>query len=243
MILAIDAGNTRTKWGVFDEAGEMAAQGAVDNSQLDRLALDGAAWIGCRRAVVSNVADGEVEQQLQTLLEAQQLPALWVKSEAAACGVINNYARPGQLGTDRWAALVAAWNLCREPCVVATAGTALTVDALSADGVFLGGLIVPGLQMMRESLAAGTAGLPLARGNLCEYPTGTADAIYSGAINAMAGAVERMCARLEERENRPSRCLLSGGDAAMIIPALHRPAEIADNLVLQGLFLIEREHQ
>jgi type III pantothenate kinase len=242
MILAIDAGNTRTKWGVFDAAGENVAQGVLENSQFDQMIRESVAWAGCRRAVVSNVAGTAVERQLRSLFERLQLPVLWAKAEAASCGVTNGYESPGQLGTDRWAALLAAWNRYREPCVVAMAGTALTVDALSANGVFLGGLIVPGLQMMHQALAAGTAALPLAEGDLCEYPTDTAAAIYSGGINAMAGVVERMCARLEERESRPPRCLLSGGDAARLAAALHAPFEIADGLVLEGLYLIESEH-
>jgi type III pantothenate kinase len=241
MILAIDSGNTRTKWGVFDTSGEMAAQGAVDNSYLGWLAQDGAAWTGCSRAVVSNVAGGAVGQQLQTLFEALQLPALWVKSGAAACGVVNNYASPEQLGTDRWAALVAAWNRYRQPCVVATAGTALTVDALSARGEFLGGLILPGKTLMHESLADGTEALSVGQGRLHDFPSRTEDAIASGIAFAMAGAVERQCAALERREGT-MRCLLSGGDGQWLAAALPRPAEIADNLVLNGLFLIEREH-
>jgi type III pantothenate kinase len=241
MILAIDAGNTRTKWGVFDASGEMAAQGAVANSQLGRLVQDSAAWAGCRRAVVSNVAGEVVDQQLRTLFEARQLPVRWVRSEAAACGVINNYARPEQLGTDRWAALVAAWNRYRQPCVVATAGTALTVDALSAQGEFLGGLILPGRALMHESLAAGTAALSIGQGVLCDFPSRTEDAIASGIAFAMAGAVERQCAVLERREGA-LRCLLSGGDAQWLAAALPKSAEIVDDLTLRGLFLIEREH-
>jgi len=241
MILAIDAGNTRTKWGVFDASGEMTAQGAVDNSQLDRLVQDSAAWAGCQRAVVSNVAGEVVDQQLRALLDARQLPVRWVRSEAAACGVINNYARPEQLGTDRWAALVAAWNQCRQPCVVAMAGTALTVDALSAQGEFLGGLILPGRALMHESLAVGTDALSVGQGKLCDFPSRTEDAITSGIAFAMAGSVERQCAALERREGGVI-CLLSGGDAQWLAAALPRPTEIIDDLTLRGLFLIEREH-
>jgi type III pantothenate kinase len=241
MILAIDAGNTRTKWGLFGVLGEMVAQGALDNSQLGQMVHDSAAWAGCRRVVVSNVAGRAVESQLQALLEARQLPALWVKSEAAACGVINNYACPELLGTDRWAALIAAWNYYRQPCVVATAGTALTVDALSAQGEFLGGLILPGKALMHESLAYGTKVLSVGQGESCDFPSCTKDAIASGIAFAMAGAVERQCAVLERREGAV-RCLLSGGDGQWLAAALQRPSELEDNLVLNGLFLIEREH-
>jgi type III pantothenate kinase len=241
MILAIDAGNTRTKWGLFGASGEMVAQGTLDNSQLGQLVQDSVAWVGCRRAVLSNVAGKAVELQLQTLLDAWQLPALWVKSEAAACGVINRYVRPEQLGTDRWAALIAAWNLYRQPCIVATAGTALTVDALSAQGEFLGGLILPGKALMHESLAYGTEALTVGQGRSCDFPSRTEDAIVSGIAFAMAGAVERQCAKLERREG-DVRCMLSGGDGQWLAAVLPRSVEIVDNLVLNGLYLIEREH-
>jgi type III pantothenate kinase len=219
----------------------MVAQGSLNNSQLGQLVQDSAALVGCRRAVVSNVAGSAVKLQLQALLEARQLPVLWVKSEAAACGVINNYACPERLGTDRWAALIAARNLYRQPCIVATAGTALTVDALSAQGEFLGGLILPGKALMHESLAYRTEALSVGQGKSCDFPSSTKDAIASGISFAMAGAVERQCAVLERREGAV-RCLLSGGDGQWLAAALSRPAEVEDNLVLNGLFLIEREH-
>lgn len=242
MIVAIDAGNTRTKWGVLDSSGALLHQGAVENSQVHTLANASQDWLGCRRAVVSNVAGAAVAEILQSLCKNLQLPLITVTAKASACGVTNGYTRPEQLGSDRWAALLAAWNRYREPCVVATAGTALTVDALSAQGEFLGGLIVPGWRMMQSSLASGTAGLGALEGHLQYFPVNTGDAICSGAWLAMAGAVEKMCNSLQEREGRTPRCVLSGGDAARLQAALSSPAEIADNLVLHGLWLIEREY-
>lgn len=241
MILTIDAGNTRTKWGVFDETGELVALGALNNGQIERLALEDAAWEGCHRAVVSNVAGEALGQQLRSQFAAQQLPALWAKAEAETCGVTNGYAHPRQLGTDRWMALVAAWNRYQQPCVVAMAGTALTVDALSAQGEFLGGLILPGKTLMQAGLVAGAAALNIPLGEVREFPTNTGDAVASGLAFAMAGAVARQCSALEQREGSV-RCLLSGGDAPWLAAALPETVEIVDNLVLQGLFLIEREH-
>lgn len=242
MIVAIDAGNTRTKWGVLNETGELLAQGAVDNADLDRLASVAGQWQGCRRMVVSNVAGEAMAAQLAVLSRQCQLPLLMAVSAPAACGVTNLYAHPGQLGVDRWLALVAAWNRGHAPCVVATAGTALTVDALSSQGEFLGGLIVPGLRLMQASLATGTAGLPVQAGQFQALPRETGDAIYSGVLMAMAGAVERMRQTLQAREGRAPRCLLSGGDAPLLEAALPGYVEIADNLVLHGLWLIEKEH-
>jgi type III pantothenate kinase len=242
MIVAIDAGNTRTKWGVLDSSGAILQQGAVGNSQLHGLTGISDSWRGCRRVVVSNVAGASVASRLQALCGEVSLPQLTVQATATACGVVNGYLQPGQLGSDRWAALVAGWNRHREPCVVVSAGTALTVDALSSRGEFLGGLIVPGWHMMQASLASGAAGLAAAAGDLQHFPVRTADAMCSGAWLAMAGAVEKMHHALQVREGRTPRCLLSGGDAAGLQAALSCPAEMTDNLVLRGLWLIEQEY-
>ncbi len=243
MIVAIDSGNTRTKWGVFDASGTLLSQGDVENDRLDSLLPVAQGWAGCRRAVVSNVAGAAIAGQLQSICANQQLPLLTVTSTASACGVTNAYARPGQLGSDRWAALVAAWHRYGGPCVVATAGTALTVDALSSRGEFLGGLIVPGWRMMQAALASGTAGLAVTEGHLQHFPVNTGDAICSGAWLAMAGAVEMMRDSLQAKEGFAPRCVLSGGDASGLQAALSSSAEIADNLVLHGLWLIEREYE
>lgn len=240
MIVAIDAGNTCCKWGVFDASGVLVRQGTIDTAQVTALAHAGQDWLGCRRVVLSNVAGAAVGRQLQAVCDQLGLPLMTIVATPSACGVTNGYLPPALLGVDRWAALVAAWNRYREPCVVATAGTALTVDALSSQGEFLGGLIVPGRRMMQSALAAGTAGLGEPAGVLQHFPVNTGDAICSGAWLAMAGAVERMCHALQAREGRAPRCVLSGGDAAGLQVVLPSPAEIADNLVLHGLWLIER---
>ncbi len=111
---------------------------------------------------------------------------------ASAGGVVNGYDNPAQLGADRWAALIGARGLHAGPALVVMAGTATTVDCLDAQGVFRGGLILPGLDLMRRSLARNTAGLPEACGGYRVLPTNTDDAIVSGCIAATVGAIERM---------------------------------------------------
>ena len=251
MILAIDAGNSRTKWGVFDAPGELKAHGVCLNAELAKTALP-VAWRGCNRAVLSNVAGAAVAEALQVRLDALAIPVRWVTASASACGVKNNYAKPQQLGSDRWAALVAVWQHYRAPCIVVSAGTALTVDALGlgeerGQGIFLGGLIVPGFSLMRNSLVERTAGLSQLNGSLQDFPVNTGDAIYTGAVSVMAGAVASMLAKLQQHESQKPCCILSGGDAALLAEALQGTAianqvVIADNLVLQGLLLIEREN-
>lgn len=241
MILAVDAGNTRVKWGVFEASGTLLAHGSLEHALLGQLAAVMNTWPACRRMVVSNVAGDAVAGQLVAMAQAAGLSVSMIEAAASACGVRNRYEIPARLGPDRWASLVAAWHRAPSACVVVTAGTALTVDALSSQGEFLGGLIVPGWQMMRAALVAGTAGLSPQEGHWDAFPQNTADAMHTGCLSAMAGAVERVHRTLQEREGAPPRCLLTGGDAALLQPLLFMPLEIADNLVLQGLWLIERE--
>jgi type III pantothenate kinase len=239
VILAVDAGNSRTKWGLFDAAGTLLRHGAVDNHDIARLEQDWRDVPGELRVVVSNVAGAAVATRLQAVCDRLAWPLRWIVASSAAGGVRNGYAQPQQLGTDRWAALVAAWNEYRAPCVVASAGTALTVDALSGDGEFIGGLIVPGLSLMRAALGSGTAGVGEAAGHWREFPISTADAVHSGALAAMGGAVRHMKAMLAAREGRASLCLLAGGDAEALADILDFPVLPAPHLVLRGLFLIE----
>ncbi|HEY3299894.1 MAG TPA: type III pantothenate kinase [Methylophilaceae bacterium] len=259
MILAIDAGNTRTKWGLFDEANLMHAQGAVLNGEIGASqAWRDCPWHLCKKAVVSNVAGVEIGAQLQALFDSHEVDSHWVKSSVAACGLINGYEQPDTLGSDRWLAMIAAWHTLQVPCVVVSAGTALTIDAITFAGNssdnqarFMGGLILPGLQMMQSHLAQNTAQIGLKQGRLQDFPRNTGDAVYTGAIRAMAGAVSDMVNRLavhqtEQGRHHTNRCMMTGGDANVLAEALHAQASLAcevivvENLVLQGLLLIER---
>jgi len=228
MILCLDAGNTRLKYGLFDGAG-WHKQRALDYPQLDdlpaRLREKPARIVAC------NVAGEEVRLRIEALAEQIGVPLDWLTSSFAACGVSNGYDNPRQLGADRWAALIAARALHEGPCVVVMAGTATTIDALDANGLFRGGLILPGLTLMRAALARNTADLPHAAGHYEPQPTNTDDAIVSGAIHATLGAIERMRATL----GADALCLLSGGAAAELAPHLDPPQRLIDNLVLEGL--------
>jgi type III pantothenate kinase len=117
------------------------------------------------------------------------------------------------------------------------AGTALTIDALDATGVFRGGVILPGMNMMLQALAENTAALRVPPGRYHDFPINTADALYSGAVQALSGAIEQMRARLGGDETRP-RVIMSGGAAPEIAPHLTAPVEVVDNLVLEGVLAL-----
>ncbi|MDP2785538.1 MAG: type III pantothenate kinase [Sulfurimicrobium sp.] len=235
-ILAVDAGNTRIKWGLYSN-GHWLAQGWTAtaqphlDSQLGKLPVP-------EKIIVSNVAGSDAAQAIENMCTAWNSAPHIVRAQADQCGVSNGYAAPQQLGSDRWAALIAAHHLYPgHDALVTQVGTAVTIDALAADGRFLGGLILPGLNLMLDSLACNTAGLTPQHGKFAAFPDNTADAMFSGAANAIAGAVERSYRQLA---NHPI-CLLSGGDVDILLPLLAIPAQKVENLVLEGLLRIALE--
>jgi type III pantothenate kinase len=237
-LLAIDAGNTRIKWGLH-EGGTWRATGAVATAEAHTLAAMLAAHGRIDQAIASNVAGPAVERELAAAAQRLGATLRLVHPGAREAGVVNGYREPAQLGPDRWAALVAARASGPGPKVVATAGTALTVDALSAAGEFLGGLIVPGPALMRRALQSGTARLREIDGTDSDFPASTPDAITSGAIQACAGAIAQVVERLARREGARPDVLLSGGAAREIAPRLAMPYTLRENLVLDGLVRLE----
>lgn len=243
-VLAIDAGNSRIKWGVADARGWLRC-GAIDTPGATHIAQAVGEIAAPACVVVSNVAGADVREALLRALSPFAAGWIWVQGHAEQCGVKSGYADPAQLGSDRWAALIGAWKLYGTACIVVNAGTTMTVDALSGEGVFLGGIIVPGLTLMREAMARGTAQLKFSEGAFCYFPDNTADAMMSGAINALAGAIDRMRFYMQETGQAHRRgeplTLLSGGAASVLQPRLNARAELVDNLVLEGLLAIAGE--
>ena len=228
MLLCLDAGNTRLKYGLREGA-EWRVQGALDYAEVatlpQRLPAPPARIVAC------NVAGDPARRHIETLAAQLRVPLDWLTSSASACDVTNGYDTPQQLGADRWAALIGARALHADACVVVLAGTATTIDALDAQGRFRGGLILPGLALMRSALARNTADLPDARGLFRQLATNTDDAIVSGALHATLGAIERLRASQEAG----LACLLSGGAATELVPHMTHPYRVIDNLVLEGL--------
>lgn len=229
MILCLDAGNTRLKWGLRD-GGQWAAQGVCAHAAIDGLAA--ALPVRPGRVIACNVAGEAVAAAIEKLARVLAVPLDWFKSSVSAGGVSNGYDNPAQLGADRWAALIGARALHAGSALVVMAGTATTIDILDADGTFRGGLILPGLDLMRASLARNTAGLPEARGAYRAVPTNTDDAIVSGALHATLGAIERMGRRAASAD---FQAVLSGGAADALAPHLDLPLRRVEHLVLEGL--------
>ncbi|MBI3222036.1 MAG: type III pantothenate kinase [Nitrosomonadales bacterium] len=237
MMLLIDAGNTRIKlarvsgdvWPAVDE---------LPSRQADELPQYFAGLPEIQEVWVCNVAGEAVAQHIRAGCEARCWKPRFITARSVQCGVSNGYTQPEQLGCDRWAALLAAWHLVRGACLVVNCGTATTVDALSGQGEFIGGLILPGVELMQRSLSEAAAQLSMAQGGYQPFPQDTAAAIFSGSIQASCGAIERQYALLGDDA---APVLLSGGAAGLLRPHLKLPLRVTDNLVLQGVWLIAQE--
>lgn len=231
MKLLLDIGNSRLKWGLLNK-GQWVAQGALDHDT----AWDFEAILPPAGGLVSaagvNVAGPAMAARVEAALAPWQVLVRWVLPAAECAGVCNGY-DPKQLGADRWAAVLGASRRHSGAALVVTAGTATTIDLLTDERVFLGGLIIPGVDLMKRALAGNTAQLPFADGVPAEVPTRTVDAIHMGCLHAQAGAIERMFRRLAGQ--RQPVCLLNGGAGPLIAPMLDLPVVLADNLVLDGV--------
>jgi len=240
MILLVDIGNSRIKWECW-EGGRLSAEGSSLrpsqglNEAFETMWMD----LAPRRVVVSNVAGEEVAARLTSWCgERWTVIPQFVRTQAAGYGVRNGYEDYRQLGVDRWLALIAAWRRCQDSACVVDCGTAVTLDALSPSGDHLGGMIMPGLVLMRNSLLRHTEGIRTQdKGRVTPLACNTRDGVTAGSAYAVAGGVDRFVFELKARLDEV-RCIITGGDAECLLPFLTNRFESIRNLVLQGLAIV-----
>lgn len=241
MNLLVDMGNTRIKWTLAASPDRLQMASAAYQAPLP-VFLDGhwAKLAPPARLVVASVVGDERTHQLQDWVAAHwAVPVSVLKARREMLGVKNSYDQPAALGSDRWAALIAARHLDPTAACIIDCGTAVTVDALAADGEFLGGVILPGLSLMRESLKAGTAGIRASEGTAVTcLARSTAQAVAAGALFGLAGALERIVVEQQRTLGEGLRVLLTGGDAEVLLPYLRYPVRHMPDLVLRGLAVV-----
>jgi type III pantothenate kinase len=247
---AIDIGNTRLKWALYaapHPGAVLLAQGAVFLETIDDLAEGEWKTLAAPASMLGCVVAGEaVRRRVEEQLELWDVEPRWVVPSAHAGGVANGYDHPNRLGADRWTALIGARHRvlaqgAPRPALVVMVGTAVTVDALDAEGRFIGGLILPGFGLMLRALEMGTAGLKAPTGEAVDFPTNTSDALMSGGSHAIAGAIERMHRRLRERTGQAPLLLMSGGAAVKLEPIVELPFETVDTLIFDGLLVLQSQ--
>jgi len=238
MNLLIDIGNTRIKWAIT-QAGELILGQALVNHQLDRADLV-ESWK--RLTPPRNIGLACVSGNHLANLVQSVAGELWpgadvvrVKSQASGFDVRNAYRQAETLGVDRWLALIAVRHYYQLPACIVDCGTAITVDLIDADGIHQGGLICPGLALMKKSLTQNTAALQLDKAH---YTPGLADftgaAIHSGTLYAACGLIEHVLTS----QAKPPQLIITGGDAAVVAPELNIQSVIDTALVFRGLSLV-----
>ncbi len=240
-------GNTRLKWALYETphpAAALLAQGAEFLDHIDRLSDTAWARLPAPSRMLGCVVAGHaVKRRVEEQMELWDAPPQWVVSSAREAGLTNGYDHPTRLGCDRWVAMIGARQRMlaqgpARPLVVVMVGTAVTVEAIDAEGRFLGGLILPGHGIMLRALESGTAGLHVPTGEVRLFPTNTSDALTSGGTYAIAGAVERMVQHIIAHCGAEPACMMTGGAGWKMAPSMTRPFELVDNLIFDGLLTI-----
>ena len=238
--LLLDGGNSQLKWawvenGTFTEVSRAPYR---DLTQLGeewlQFADEDVKIVGC--AVCGSVKKAMVEEQLTR-------PVEWLSSMPQALGIRNHYRRPEEHGSDRWFNALGSRRFTQNACVVVSCGTAVTTDALTEDNHYLGGTIMPGFHLMKEAMALKTANLNRPIGKVYPFPTTTPNAIASGMMDAVCGALMMMHGRLKDKTGggKPVDIIITGGGAARVVQALpesfvhDNQVKIVDNLVIHGL--------
>ena len=247
-LLTVDLGNSRLKWALWKGA-QIATGGAVEY----RKHAPDQPWQHCwgelaapQRLVVVSVAPPETDSTLSGWCSANWgIEPEFLRSSAQAGGVVNAYHDPSRLGVDRWVALIAAHRSFpgRAVCV-ADCGTAVTVDRLDSSGRHLGGVILPGLKLMQESLYSATAGITARDPSGLEQNSlgrDTASGTALGCSYAVAGAMERVAGDPAEGAQEVV-CLVTGGAAQRLLPCLTGRWQLRPELVLEGARILADEH-
>lgn len=247
MVLLVDAGNSRLKWSELDAAGNVSAQQARAYAGRPALAvfidlLDD--YPEVEHITLVHVLTHLFDDSVQEACAQRGVSLHVVRSVATAYGITSGYQNPTALGADRFVGLVAGHRLAvGRPCLVIDCGTAITVDAVECDGRHLGGLILPGLQLSAEALIARAQGrLSLSFELPGIFADGTARAIGSGCLFGLVGAIEGICARMQQAMSAPPLRVVTGGDAAHLRQWLQGDYLLQPDLLMYGLrYITEQE--
>jgi len=237
MILLVDVGNSRMKW-AFLRDGALLDRGSLGRAQVDAGGpLD--AWpdnAEVDRVLICSVAGAGLDARLEALVRGRLgLSPEWFRARRKTLGIVNAYAEPSHLGSDRWAALLGARGLAGGAVGVVDCGTALTLDVVDAGDRHLGGFIIPGPDLARDSLLSRTGSVREAAGDVDGVlGRSTAACVTNGTLLGLAGAVERWIAEVEAGQERVD-WFATGGAWPRLAGLVRRELRHEPDLVLEGL--------
>lgn len=247
-MMLLDVGNSSVKWALCRES-RLAERGRFIHIGNDFSRLASEAWGHLPEpaaVTVANVAGRRMEQAITGWTRAKwNITPGYLRATGTAAGVQNAYTDPARLGVDRWASLVAAHRDYDGPVCIIDCGTAITMDAVDADGVHLGGLIMPGLGSMKRSLVTDTADIRIA-GDDSHLPQtllarDTRDAVNYGVVYMAAAAIDRIILDFGAAPGERAEVIITGGDADVLLPLLARRPRHDPDLVLRGIAVLAGE--
>ena len=246
MMLLCDVGNARIKWALASDRGGLERGAALmhrDHHSLSAELERSLASLGpVERVVACSVASPDVNESLEKCArDLWSLSPQWMPARRRGWGVQCAYAAPESMGADRWAMLVGARRRHPGGACVASCGTAVTVDLLGGEGRHLGGVILPGVSLMRRTLVENTALIAPSTGKVAAFPDNTPDAVATGTALAAASTVDRLFEELRRTSGPDVVCVLCGGDAEEVRALMVRDALVRRGLVLEGLAVMACE--
>lgn len=243
MILEVDFGNTRIKWR-FIEAGlarDEPGHASVVSSSVSIFLAELQKFQKPEQVRVASVRkDDSLEEFSHWLKDNWGISPRLASVTQQCAGVTNSYAEVSRMGVDRWLAMLSAYKRSQGACIVVDAGTALTIDVLDANGLHLGGYILPGLALMAAALEANT-GIRLRNTDdewVCRPGRSTEQAVHNGALAAVIALIEKTHSSIAVGKH-PVATFLSGGNAPVLRACLDSLAHVSivPDLVLDGLAL------
>ena len=246
-ILLLDIGNTRIKWGIFDNH-NILINGAVNvrESQKDNfLSLYQSFPSGIEKAVASSVLDPDISLKLnKTFKSFFGFKIEFIEPSENSHNVLNGYDEPLSLGVDRWVAMIAAYTEFKKNVMIVDLGTAITIDLIDKYGTHRGGKIFPGFKLMSEALNKNTSNIQqtmnlhdIEKKDIQSWGKNTRNVIISGITSAISGAIQVSLDKLNSDIEEPV-VIITGGDFEFFKDYLDGVYKFRPNLVLSGLAVL-----
>lgn len=244
MQLLVDVGNSRIKW-CYWNGQTLSAVGSEAHCHVNFDRLLHQIWgekTAPSKIWISNVAGAEIHAALVCWISTVwRIRPRFLQTESNAFGVSNGYHESKSLGIDRWLNLIATYNnsKTKSPFCVIDCGTCITVDALDADGMHLGGLILPGIQTMRQAVIQSTAECTLEDASPMMGSTmlarSTKQGLWGGTLFAAVSYLERLVDEMTLELGHDLKIIVTGGEADLLLSLMGPRFELREHLVFEGI--------
>ena len=237
-MLLIDIGNSCLKWAVADKNAYLSrAVLPYSLTDLRQICAETFADLQHQPDIYISCVAGEAIKQIvaEWFQEHWQVKPVFVRSQHECLGLVNAYREAEKLGVDRWCAMLGAWQKYQRGFCIIDCGTAVTVDVVDNSGKHLGGLIMPGLNIMMAALKKDAQGIGIIKGELCNLADNTGDAVVSGCYQVLAAGLEKLVTEYRSRFGEKFLCIVTGGDGKHIAAKFGFDYNHEPDLVLDGL--------